>query len=71
MKYTKITKAEWEKLNTFFQRIEPPAQNELYASGDHYELYLMLQRMGFRPPSDALKIYRMAEEILTNGYETS
>lgn len=58
------------EIEYLFQKIEPPAQNELYASGDHYELYLMLQRMGFRPPSDALKIYRMAEEILANGYET-
>ncbi len=30
----KISKAEWDKLNKIFQTIEPPAQNELYASGD-------------------------------------
>lgn len=65
----KITKREWEELNNFFVTIQPPAQNELYASGDHYTLYLMLRKMGFRPPADAMEIYRMAEEILAEGYE--
>ena len=65
----KITKREWEDLNNFFVTIQPPAQNELYASGDHYVLYLMLRKMGFRPPSDAMEVYRMAEEILAEGYE--
>lgn len=65
----KITKKEWEDLNKFFQSIQPPAQNELYASGDHYLLYRKLLNLGFRPPSDAMEVYRMAEEILTQGYE--
>lgn len=65
----KITKREWEELNSFFITIQPPAQNELYASGDHYTLYLMLRKIGFRPPSDAMEVYRMAEEILAEGYE--
>jgi hypothetical protein len=29
----------------------------------------MLRKMGFRPPSDAMEVYRMAEEILAEGYE--
>jgi hypothetical protein len=66
---SKITKKEWEDLNIFFQSIQPPAQNELYASGDHYLLYRKLLNLGFRPPSDALEVYRMAEEILIQGYE--
>jgi hypothetical protein len=65
----KITKREWEELNNFFITIQPPAQNELYASGDHYALYLILRKMGFRPSSDAMEVYRMAEEILAEGYE--
>jgi hypothetical protein len=32
----KISKAHWERLNTFFQGIERPAQDQLYATGDHY-----------------------------------
>jgi len=56
-------------LNEIFQTIEPPAQNELYASGDHYFLFLTLQKMGFRPPSDAMKIYEMAEQILLEGWD--
>ncbi len=30
----KITKGQWDELNKLFASIEPPAQNELYASGD-------------------------------------
>lgn len=65
----RITKAQWEELNKLFVAIEPPAQNELYASGDHYLLYLMLRKMGFKPPSDAIKIYQMAERILAEGWD--
>jgi hypothetical protein len=65
----KITKREWDELNNFFVTIQPPAQNELFASGDHYILYLMLRKMGFKPPADAMEIYRMAEEILAEGYD--
>ncbi len=65
----RITKAQWEKLNKLFVSIEPPAQNELFASGDHYLLYLTLKRMGFDPPSDAMDIYKMAEQILLEGWD--
>jgi hypothetical protein len=65
----KITKKEWDELNELFQTIQPPAQNELYASGDHYLLFLMLRKMGFRPSSDAMEIYDMAEQILAEGWD--
>ncbi len=65
----RITQTEWKQLNQLFQTIEPPAQNELYASGDHYLLYLTLGKLGFTPPSDAMKIYRMAEQILEIGWD--
>ena len=65
----KITKPEYMRLNQFYQKIEPPAQSGLYGSGDHYELYRLLCSLGFRPPKDAIDVYRMAEEILLNGYE--
>ena len=65
----KILKSQWDKLNDFYQKIQPPAQNELYASGDHYILYSMLVKMGFRPEGDAMVVYDMAEEILANGWE--
>ncbi len=65
----RITKAQWEALNKLFVTIEPPAQNELYASGDHYLLYLTLRKLGFSPPSDAIEIYQMAEEILARGWD--
>lgn len=66
----RITKPEWDELNELFQKIEPPAQNELYASGDHYLLYLKLVKLGFRPPGDAMEIYEMAEQIVALGWET-
>jgi hypothetical protein len=65
----RITKAQWETLNTLFVSIEPPAQNELFASGDHYLLYLTLRKMGFNPPADAMEIYRLAEQILSEGWD--
>lgn len=65
----KITQKEWDELNELFQTIQPPAQNELYASGDHYLLFLMLRKMGFRPSSDAMEIYTLAEQILAEGWD--
>jgi hypothetical protein len=65
----RITKKQWDELNQLFIKIEPPAQNELYASGDHYLLYLTLQKLGFRPPNDAMALYRMAEQILSEGWD--
>lgn len=68
-KHTKLTSTEWNRLNDFYQEIQPPAQNEMYASGDHYTLYLMLCNMGYRPKADAMSVYRLAEKVLANGYE--
>ena len=65
----KITKQQWDELNDFYQTIQPPAQNELYASGDHYLLFVMLRRLGFRPSSDAMEIYQMAGQILAAGWD--
>jgi hypothetical protein len=65
----KITKKEWDELNALYQTIQPPAQNELYASGDHYLLFLMLRKLGFKPSSGALEIYGLAEQILAEGWD--
>lgn len=65
----KLTKSEWQKLNAFFVTIEPPAQDELFASGDHYTLALMLYNFGLRPPGDAFKVYEMAENLLLQGFD--
>ncbi|HEY84320.1 MAG TPA: hypothetical protein G4N96_04295 [Chloroflexi bacterium] len=65
----RITKAQWNELNELFISIEPPAQNELYASDDHYLLYLSLRKLGFRPPGDAIEIYRIAGQILAEGWD--
>jgi len=65
----KITYREWNRLNDFYAKIEPPAQSFLYNSGDHYELFLLLCNLGFRPPREAIDVYRMAEKVLYNGYD--
>ena len=65
----RLSKTEWLKLNAFFITIEPPAQDELFASGDHYTLALMLYGFGLRPPEDAFKVYEMAENLLLQGYD--
>ena len=65
----RITKEQWQELNELFVSIEPPAQNELYASGDHYLLYLTLRKMGFNPPSDGMQIYKLTEQILLEGWD--
>ena len=65
----KITKHQWNELNELYKSIEPPAQNELYASGDHYLLFLMLRKMGFSPSSDAMEIYEMTGQILAAGWD--
>jgi len=67
---TRISKLQWNKLNDFYKLIDPPAQNELYASGDHYTLALMLkQELGFTIPDDAFDIYQMAEVLLLTGWD--
>lgn len=66
---SKITKPEFDRLNGLFQAIEPPADNFLYSSGDHYTLYKLLCDLGFRPKKDAIDVYAMAERVLLNGYE--
>ena len=66
---SKISKKQWDRLNTFFKTIEPPAQDELYATGDHYTLYLILRNeLGFRPPSNAFDVYEFAENVLLEGW---
>lgn len=65
----KITHGEYKRLDRFFRGISPPAQDTLYNTGDHYELYLILCELWFRPPREAIDVYRMAEEVLSSGYE--
>ena len=65
----RISKKEWDELNRFFVTIEPPAQNELYASEDHYTLALKLKNLGFTISNDAFDIYEMAEQILLMGWD--
>jgi hypothetical protein len=67
---SKISKAQWDRLNEFFKTIERPAQDELFATGDHYTLYLILRNeLGFRPPRNAIEVYEFAEQVLLEGWE--
>jgi hypothetical protein len=49
--------------------IEPPAQDELFVSGDHYTLALKLRQLGFRPTADAFEVYALAERVLLLGWD--
>ncbi len=66
---TRISEREWRALNAFFVTIEEPAQNELYASGDHYTLALKLRMLGFQPPNNAIDVYELAEAIILAGWD--
>ena len=69
---SKISKVQWERLNTFFKSIDLPAQDELFATGDHDTLYLMLRNeLGFRPPSNAIDVYQFAEQVLLEGWDNA
>ena len=67
----KISKKEWDDLNAFFVSIQPPAQNELYASGDHYMLLQKLRKLGFKPKNsdDAFVVYSFAERVILAGWD--
>jgi hypothetical protein len=56
--------------DTQITKIQPPAQNELYATDDHYTLALIPRNeLGFRVTGDAFDVYGFAEAVLLVGYQ--
>lgn len=68
MSKRKLTKEEWWDLNTQYQNT-PPCGNMIAASGEHYVLWNLLRRLGFRVPADCISIMEMAEDLLSRGYD--
>jgi hypothetical protein len=63
----KLTRAEWDELD--IQYSNTPGLTDVFsASGEHYLLIAVLNRLGYFPHSreEALE---MTEELLSNGYE--
>jgi len=63
----KLTRAEWDELD--IQYSNTPGLDDVFsASGEHYLLIAVLNRLGYFPHSreEALEI---TEELLSNGYE--
>jgi hypothetical protein len=62
----KLTREQWDQLNDQFQRTPDPDEGAS-ASGEHYMLNFILNRLGYNPNSrrEAIKI---AERLLSNGW---
>ena len=62
----KLTRAQWDRLNDQFQRTPDPDEGSS-ASGEHYMLNFILNKLGYHPMSrrEAIKI---AERLLSNGW---
>jgi hypothetical protein len=66
-KSKKLSQADYFELQTQYEKTPDPADGFM-ASGEHYALVAILNRMGYTPRSreEAIKI---AERLLSNGYE--
>ncbi|MFW6184879.1 MAG: hypothetical protein ACOC8X_13860 [Chloroflexota bacterium] len=64
----KLTKDEWWELNTQYQNT-PPCGDMIAPSGEHYLMWNLLRRFGYRVPSDCTSIMDKAEELLARGYD--
>jgi len=62
----KLTRQQWDQLNDQFQRTPDPDEGSS-ASGEHYMLNFILNKLGYYPNSrrEAIKI---AERLLSNGW---
>jgi hypothetical protein len=62
----KLTRAEWERLDTQFSRTPDPDESSS-ASGEHYMLTHILNQLGFHPMSRR-ELMEIAERLLSNGW---
>jgi len=69
-RYKKLTREQWDRLNKKLQTATENVhdRNELYASGEHYELAMMLREFGYYPEG-RFNIVNTAWEIVIRGYE--
>lgn len=69
-KYRKLTRSEWETLNEQMQ-VTPEiidGYEEIYPSGEHYRLNMLLKTMGFYPETRH-EIMDTAWSLLINGHQ--
>ena len=62
----KLTREQWDQLNDQFQRTPDPDEGSS-ASGEHYMLNFILNKLGYHPNSRREAI-RIAERLLSNGW---
>ena len=62
----KLTREQWDQLNDQFQRTPDPNEGSS-ASGEHYMLNFLLNKLGYFPTS-RLEAIRIAERLLSNGW---
>lgn len=69
-KYRKLTQTEWETLNRQMQKTPEiiDGYEEIYPSGEHYRLSLLLRKMKFYPETRH-EIMDVAWGLLINGHE--
>ena len=62
----KLTRNEWDQLDTQFARTPDPDEGSS-ASGEHYMLTFILNKLGFHPMSRRESM-DIAERLLSNGW---
>ena len=69
-KYRKLSKQEWDELNRQMQRTPEiiDGYEEIYPSGEHYRLSLLLRKMKFYPETRQ-EIMDTAWSLLINGHK--
>ena len=67
MALRKLSRAEWDELDMQYQRT-PSLNDSVSASGEHYILVALLNKLGFFPHSREEAI-QIAEELLSNGWD--
>lgn len=63
----KLTRGQWDELRDQFERTPDPDEGAS-ASGEHYMLTYILNRLGYHPMSRR-EAMNLAERLLSNGWE--
>ena len=63
----KLTRSEWEQLDTQYS-VTPALDDTFSATGEHYVLISLLNRLGFYPHSTK-EAMSLTEELLARGYD--
>lgn len=64
----KLNEQEYFELQTQFEKTPPPSES-FGASGEHYILVALLNRMGFRQ-TDKWQALKLTEKLLSKGWKS-